>query len=243
MAEWFENLDFWNTMRPVLFQEPRWERAAEDVDRVIELLGLDKGARVLDLCSGPGRHAVELARRGFRVTAVDINPAYLEELRSRTDAVEAVESDMREFRRERGFDAAVNLFTSFGYFEDPADDLKVVRNLHASLDRGGKAVLQMNGKENMARRYQPRYWEQLEDGSIHLIEEKVQDGWSGTTMTWTLIRGAERKIFTLNRRLFSGTELTRLIQKAGFSDVKLYGGLDGRPYDHEAKCLVAVAST
>ncbi|MHC4342276.1 MAG: class I SAM-dependent methyltransferase [Planctomycetota bacterium] len=242
MSEWFENLDFWDTMRPFLFEASRWERATDQVDGVVELLGLEEGARVLDLCSGPGRHSVELARRGFRVTAVDLNPAYLKELKSRSDAIEAVECDMREFRREGEFDAALNLFSSFGYFQDPADDLKVMQNLHASLKKGGKLVLDMNGKETLARKFQPRHWDQLEDGSILLIEQKIHDGWSGNSLTWTLIRGTERKGFTLELRLYSGTEMARLMQKAGFEDVQLYGGFDGSPYDHEAKRLVAVAS-
>ncbi|MHC4931223.1 MAG: class I SAM-dependent methyltransferase [Planctomycetota bacterium] len=242
MSEWFEDLDFWDTMRPFMFEASRWESAADQVDAVVELLGIEEGARVLDLCSGPGRHSVELARRGFRVTAVDLNPAYLKELQSRSDAIETVESDMREFKRDNEFDIALNLFTSFGYFEDPADDLRVLENLQASLKAGGKLILDLNGKESLARKYQPRHWEQYEDGSILLIETKIHDGWSGASMTWTLIRGAERKGFTLYTRLYSGTEMIRIMQKAGFTEVKLHGWFDGSPYDHEAKRLVAVAT-
>jgi SAM-dependent methyltransferase len=242
MSEWFESPELWDTVRPCVFQPPLWEHAAEEVDRILELLELEKAARVLDLCSGPGRHSAELAGRGYRVTAVDIHPAYLEEVRSRSNAVETVLSDMREFKREKEFDAALNLFSSFGYFEDPADDLRVLKNLHASLRRGGKAMLDVAGKETMARHFRPRHWERLEDGTIFLDERSIHDGWAYASAIWTLILDSERKSFAVKVRLYSGTELSRLLRKAGFRDVRLYGAYDGRPYDHEAKKLVAVAS-
>ncbi|MHC4342275.1 MAG: class I SAM-dependent methyltransferase [Planctomycetota bacterium] len=242
MSEWFESSELWETVRPCLFQAPLWEHAASEVDAVLELLGLEKGARILDLCSGPGRHSVELARRGYRVTAVDIHPAYLEELRSRNDTVETVVSDMRDFKRDGEFDAALNLFSSFGFFEDPADDLNVLKNLHASLKKGGKVMLDVGGKETMARHFQPRHWGRLEDGTIFLDERSIHDGWAYASAIWTLIFESERKSFTITVRLYSGTELTRLLQKAGFAEVRLYGAYDGRPYDHEARKLVAVAS-
>lgn len=72
--------------------------------------------------------------------------------------VEFVQDDMREFRRPVAFDAVINMFTSFGYFEDQADDRKVVNNVYESLKPGGSFLLELMGKEVMSRIYQERTW-------------------------------------------------------------------------------------
>lgn len=97
---------------------------------------------MLDLCCGPGRHVLEFARRGFRVTGVDRTQRYLEAARatalSEGLAVELVQADMRDFSRPPTFDLALNLFSSFGYFAEAADDLQVLKNLNASLAPGAR---------------------------------------------------------------------------------------------------------
>ncbi len=154
---------------------------------------------------------------------------------------EFIQADMREFRRPESFDAVINLFTSFGYFADPADDRRVVENFFASLKPGGKLVIDMVGKEVLARVFRPRIWEERE-GALFLEERRIIDGWSRIETRWIIVRDDAWEEFTLSLRLYSGTEITALLRDVGFSDVRLYGGLDGTPYDHEAKRLVAVAT-
>jgi 2-polyprenyl-3-methyl-5-hydroxy-6-metoxy-1,4-benzoquinol methylase len=75
---WHEQDTFWDTVAPVLFVERRWSDAPVEVEQVVSLLGIEPGARVLDLCCGVGRHSLELARRGFHVTGVDRTRPYLD---------------------------------------------------------------------------------------------------------------------------------------------------------------------
>src|SRR5206468_5375646 len=115
-------------------------------------------ASVLDLCCGPGRHSLEFARHGFQVTGVDRTARYLDAARAAATGegltVEFVQGDMPHFQRPAAFDVALNLFTSFGYFEDEAEDLCVLRHLHTSLKPGGQVLLEMAGKEPLARDFQ-----------------------------------------------------------------------------------------
>ena len=140
MANSFEDDEFWRDLGPILFTPDRWERAGGDVDQILQLLDPAPGASILDLACGPGRIALELARRCFRVTGVDRTAAYLAEARERAEAdglgVEFVDADMREFTRPDAFDLALNVSTSLGYFEDPADDRQVLENVYASLAPG-----------------------------------------------------------------------------------------------------------
>ena len=71
--EWFEDESFWTAIYPFLFDEARFEAAEKHLDDILNLVGMDSGS-VLDLCCGPGRFAIPLAQRGFRVTAVDQEP-------------------------------------------------------------------------------------------------------------------------------------------------------------------------
>jgi len=227
-----------------MFSEDHWERAPQQVEGVIALLGIEAGAAVLDLCCGPGRHSLELARRGFKVTGVDRTSSYLEDAHAHAQEeglnIEFVHEDMRVFARPEAFDAAINLYTSFSYFENPADDEKVVANLYQSLKKGGVLVVDTMGKEVLARIYRERDWYER-DGALWLQERKVSPGWGWMNNHWIIIKGTERREFTLGHRLFSATELSALFKEGGFASAEVFGNLEGAPYDHQARRLVMVA--
>jgi SAM-dependent methyltransferase len=145
--------------------------------------------------------------------------------------------------RPAAFDLALNLFSSFGYFTDAEDNLQVLRNLHASLTPGGTVLLEMAGKEPLARDFQPRIWHRHAARDEYLLEERiVREGWSVIENHWIWMRGPEQKVYTWTIRLYSGAELMGLLSNAGFSVVQLYGSLAGTPYDQTAQRLVAVAT-
>jgi SAM-dependent methyltransferase len=244
VAVWHDDDAFWETFEPYMFAPARFEAAPAEVDSAIERLGIEPPASILDLACGPGRHGLELARRGFRVTGVDRTTRYLDRARQAATAegleLELVQADMREFRRPGGFDAAVNLFTAFGYFEDPADDRRVVENLFASLRPGAPLLMEMMGKEILARIFRPRDWTAV-DGGFMLEERKLAQAWGWIDNRWILIRDGEVKEFAVSHRLYSAAELSGLVGSVGFVDLEVYGNLAGRPYDHQAERLVVFA--
>jgi len=244
MAEWYENDAFWEEVAPVLFTKARIEEAATDVEQIIKLLDAAPGAALLDMGCGCGRHSLEFARRGFRVTGVDRTARYLEMAKSRAAErgreAEWVQADMREFRRESAFDIAVNLLTTFGYFEDTSDDRRIVKNIFDSLAPGGRFVLDIMGKEILARIYRERDWHEEPDGTILLEERRATEDWSKLEVRWIVLSGARRCEHRLALRLYSATDLKTLLADVGFEDVKAYGSLAAAPYDHEARRLVLV---
>jgi len=244
MVRWHDDDSFWATFGPYMFTPDRWAVAPQEVDLVVERLGLDPGAHVLDLSCGPGRHSLELARRGFRVTGVDRTERFLAQARQTAEEegldIEFVHADMREFRRPEAFDSVINLFTSFGYFEDRADDRRVIENLHASLRPSGRLLIEMMGKERLARIFRERDWHPIE-GGFFLEERKLSQAWSWIETRWILVRDGEVTEFTISHRLYSAAELAHLLEECGFEEIEAYGGLSGRPYDHEAERLAVVA--
>jgi SAM-dependent methyltransferase len=243
MTTWYEDDEFWRTgVGPML--RDRLAQATEEVEQILALVDIEAPGAALDLGCGIGRHSLELARRGFRVTGVDRMREFLAEARRSADAerldVEFVEEDMRRFRRPGEYDLAVNLLTSFGYFEDPEDDRRVAQNLYASLRDGGAAVIDLMGKENLARIFAPREWHER-DGEIRLYERRITDAWSRIEIRWIIIKEGVKKEFRFAHRLYSAAELSRLLRECGFASVAAFGNLHGAPYDHESTRLVIVA--
>ena len=244
MSAWHEDDAFWTAFYPVMFPEARWAVADEQVAQGLALLEVAEPVDVLDFCCGPGRHTLALAKLGHRVVGVDRTASYLDIGRQKAEGagldVRFELGDVRSFKTENAFDCAVSLFTSFGYFEDPLDDVKVLENVYASLRPGGKLLMDMSGKEVIAKAFVPRGWSEPEPGLTWLEERSVLPGWSGIKNKWTLIRGDEKFEHVLYIRLYSGKELETALLQTGFSQVHLYGSLDGDPYDNLARRLVAV---
>ena len=242
---WHEDDDFWRTMAPYLFAKRRWEDAPTEIDWLLQLADISPPSGVLDLCCGLGRHALELARRGFRVTAVDRNAEYLAQARTQAEKegleVEFVQEDMRRFRRSSAFHLALNLYTSFGYFEDPQEDRQVAQNLYASLKPGGNLVMEMMGREVLTRIFRDRDWQPTDDGGFLLEERQPSSDWTWMNNRWILVKKGEVKEFNISHRIYGGADLARVLLESGFQKVMLFGDLQGSPYDHKAKRLTALA--
>jgi SAM-dependent methyltransferase len=242
---WHETEEFWSDTEFLLFGERRIAIAVEDIDNLVSLLNLTPEMSVLDLCCGVGRHSLEFARRGYRVTGVDRTERYLERAKAIAKEegldVEFVCQDMREFRRPEAFDVAINMFTSFGYFDDPLEDRRVAENLFASLKPGGGLVMEMMGKEVIARIFQERDWHEMDDGTIVLEERSVTRGWSWMENRWIILRNDQRLEQHFCHRPYSSAELTSLLLDCGFESAQAFGGVDGSPYDHTAKRMTVVA--
>lgn len=125
-----------------LIEDPKWrKKTGQEIAFLRRILRLPRRSHILDVGCGVGRHAVELAKLGYDVTGVDISSRYLAEARrrARKQRVHAhfIRGDMRRLDFNKTFDAAINLFTSFGYFPSPSDDLKVLRGVCRALKPGG----------------------------------------------------------------------------------------------------------
>ena len=129
-TDWYTK--FFNEDYPKIYCERLSQDATErETAFVVDALGLRDGDRVLDLACGHGRHAVALAQRGMVVTGQDLNEDYLR--MAREDAaragveIETVHGDMREIPFTDEFDAVINMFTAFGYFDSEDEDVRVLR--------------------------------------------------------------------------------------------------------------------
>ncbi len=257
--DWFESESFWAQYSPVLFDAQRWAEAPAVADGVFRIIGAGVGEPyrgteqdasgdgpvILDAGCGPGRIAVELALRGAHVTGVDlIRPflnAAMDSAQGEGVELDLVQADLRKFVRPDTFDAAVSLYTSFGYCDTIEEDMQILANIAISIKKGGWFILEMTGREIAVRDFTEGEW--FERGGFTVLTEfAVEGAWEGLRSRWMLIDENGRKIdHTYVQRLYSAVELKRLMIAAGFTSVEIYGDFDFSPYNEKARTMVLVA--
>lgn len=226
-----------------MFPEKRFAQAAAQIGKMLKLTK-PKGKAVLDLGCGPGRWAIPLARKGFSVTGVDKTKFLLNTAEARARAtkvkVEWVRADMRDFVRPDSFDLTLSMFTSFGYFDRNAEDRLVLRNMFASLRAGGVCLIDLAGKEQVARIFQATTSDRLPNGDLLVQRHRVMDGWTRIHNEWTLVRNGRARTFTFHHTIYSAQELSERLAEAGFNRIKVYGSFDGEEYGLDAQRLIVV---
>jgi SAM-dependent methyltransferase len=241
--EWFDDDSFWRELYPFMFPE---KRIADADAQIAKALALTKptGKSVLDLCCGPGRCSIALAKRGFRVTGVDRTTYLLNKARAKARAahvkLELVQKDIRDFVRPGSFALVLSMFTSFGYFDDKQEDLTVLENMFTSLLPGGACLIEVLGKERLASILQSTTSTDLPDGTVVVERHKIFDDWTRIANEWLVMRNGRVKCFKFHHTIYSGQELRDRMERAGFVVVKLYGNLDGDEYGPHAERLIAI---
>ncbi|MFC1680092.1 class I SAM-dependent methyltransferase [Elusimicrobiota bacterium] len=229
-------------------------RTRFEVPFLVRTLGLSKGSTFLDVCCGVGRHALPLAGRGCAVTGVDISARYLREARraARKEGLRAefVRRDMRDLGFSDRFDAAASVFTSFGYFPTVEEDLKSLRSVRRALKPGGLFLLDViNGtRTERIMRWQERMgapalrWAELEDGTVVLEEAEFLARSRIVRNHWTILGGKRREMVS-RIRIYGRRDLTRLLRRAGFRTLRVFGEMAPVPYlPLASKRLVVLAS-
>lgn len=219
-------------------------KAPAEAAFVLRQLRLKKGAALLDLCCGPGRHAVEFAKNGLNVTGFDFSGEYLGEAGQRAlkkkVKLRLVRGDMRLLKFKGEFDAAVNLFTSFGYFRKLSDDLKTLKGVARALKPGGLFLLDVVSGDHVRNNFRPRSWGDM--GGHYLLEEAELNG-DGVFNIWIKINKKTGK--TLKKaffsRLYTQERLGGLLRKAGLRPLKFWGDFQGRPLSADRNRLLVLA--
>lgn len=224
------------------------ERTAREVDGIVTLLAVAPGGAILDLCCGQGRHAVALAERGYRVTGLDLSETLLDRARADAEArgvsVRWVRSDMRDIPFEREFDAVVNLFSSFGYLASEQEDRRVLHQVHKALVSGGRFLLELAHRDDLARRYAAPTVEvdQHPDGVRVVWESRFDPGSSRYETRGTVHFPDGRTARTYHSyHAYAPDDLARMLEDAGLRVCTFHGGLDGRALAADSRRLVILS--
>src|ERR1700737_453575 len=228
-----------------LYDDYLAERTPAEIDRLEALLALRPPLRIVDLPCGQGRHAIELARRGYEVTGVDLSPFLLKvaDERARADGVRVrwLAGDMRQPIAGERFDVVLNLFTSLGYFADEADDRKVVDAAAAMLVPGGRFLLEVINGERRVGRFEEGEGSTV--GQAAVVERRSLDHSARRMIverTVTTPHDTEVNLHAI--RLYDARDVSAILLSAGFGRVDLYGDWSGEPLTSESLRVLAVGT-
>jgi SAM-dependent methyltransferase len=242
--QWFEEVFDDDYLRTLPYLTPRQtEREAQFID---ESLQVPPGGLLLDLACGYGRHAMELAAKGFKVTGLDLSLPLL--IRAADAArrvgvnVNFIHGDMREMAFENEFDGAYCMFTSFGYFDDDTNR-KVATNLAHAIKPGGKLLVDVVNRDYIVRDLPTRVWWQG-DGCVVLEEVDFNYFSSRVQVQRSIIFEDGRQLEQeISIRAYSLHEIGKVLHHSGFRVTEVSGGLSlrGKFFGGTSRQLIVVA--
>jgi len=242
-TEWFETffqgpaVDFWTrAMTPAL--------TLADVDFLEKTFDVKPGARLLDVPCGNGRHSIELSRRGYRTTGIDLSEEFLVAARTELDTDWRI-GDMRALLSDgsleaSAFDGAFCFGNSFGYL-DHAGVATFLSALAGALKPAAKLVIEtsMTAESILPTMIQKR-WHRF--GDLMILSENRYDPWeSCLNIDYTFVRGSTIETRPTASYVFTSAELRRMLDMAGFDTLAFQGGIAGEPYQLGSPRLVIIA--
>ncbi|MEA3337457.1 MAG: class I SAM-dependent methyltransferase [Chloroflexota bacterium] len=253
MTEWWQ--DLFDEKYLKLFREARDPlRTAQEIEGITALLGLNgvqEGAEILDLACGYGRISVPLAQIGYSMTGLDLSTVLLDSARETTaqsdQDVSWQQGDMRELPEQwtGRFDAVINIFSAFGYFEDPAENQRVLSEVQRVLKPGGVFIVDLTHRDYIMSSFRPTDWFEIDD--LLVCTSREFDPISGMNQEywlWADERG-ERHMLSFRVHVYTATELTRMLSQAELEPVAYYGALaappDLLPFQALSRRLVVVS--
>ena len=214
--------------------------------RLVELLGLPADSRMLDCPCGQGRHTHLLAEAGFRVDGLDYSQVLLQRASARGTGpnLKYRQGDMRRLPALwRGrFDVVLNLFTSFGFFLDPRDDLRVIAEFARVLRPGGVLVWHGGSRDGVMARFVSKDWWTTTNGTT-VVQERRFDALSGVLTITSAFSGGPRALAPREHRirLYTATELARLLNDVGLVVERAEDAWSGRPLRRTSSEMLLVA--
>ena len=236
-AGWFEQ---WFGEDYLHIYQHRDEREAE---HAIELIASNLAGRdihsVLDLGCGAGRHTKVLFERWWTV-GLDLSMALLRVARRESSDAPYVRADMRELPfTDESFDLVVNLFTSFGYFEDDREHARVLSRVCAVTRHGGTFVIDFLNAAQVRRELVP-YDERVESG-ITIEQTRTISPDDRFVEKRIRLRGRGKE-YIERVRLLSEVDLERMLSTAGFDVSKRFGDYSGASWSEESPRTILFAS-
>lgn len=230
-SEWFK--DWFNTSEYLNVYKHRNEDEAEQhIKLILDNVETFAGYRVLDMACGAGRHSILLAKKGLIVTAVDLSKNLLDIAKKTADEenlkIEFVNSDIRDFDTILDFDLVINLFTSFGYFENDEDNYAVLQKAYDLTLPGGYFVLDFFNSEYLKNNLIGFSEEKINESVIHQHRE-IRD--KRVNKKIVITKNGDLKSFQESVRMFTKDELESELIKIGFDIYKTFGDFLGNKFD------------
>lgn len=228
----------------ILSELPSETETKEEVEFIWNVLNLKQGMIVLDLCCGQGRHTNGLSDLGCRIVGLDSSRYLLKEAKKLIPSKEVIliEGDMRQIPLESKVDAVINLFTSFGFF-DELENQKVIDEISRVLKPDGKLLIDYWNPHTVSQLDGMRNWWWVDEAILALSEVKYDANLCTVNDYRTTVNLKTKEINkTVNHiRFYFPTELKRMLNKVGLEIIKMYGDFNGELFNLYSRRLITVA--
>ena len=208
----------------ILYKDRDYKEAQVFMENIVHYLNLPEDAKILDLACGKGRHSIYLNEMGFDVTGADLSENSIAEAKKfENDKLHFEVHDMRE-KCTKKYDAILNLFTSFGYFENEEDNFKTLKSIHDSLSEYGFAVIDFMNVYTVIENLVPTEIKTVE-GIDFYIKRKVENGFILKEIAFE--NKGQKFHFTEKVRALTLEDFEKMMEEAGiylldtFGDYKL----------------------
>lgn len=233
----------------------------QEVKFLRKVLKLKRGKRLLDVGCGYGRHMIPLLKRGIDVVGCDLSVFMLQESvrrifsaglngKSANDFLvrwiekgpKLVRCDTRQLSFHRVFDCACNMFNSFGYFDSEDDNYRMLESIRQALKPDGLFLIDLVNRDVVLRLNVRKDW--YERGNAVILENKWFDSVRNRSeIDVTVVDKQEKRRYHHSIRLFSFTEISMLLEAAGFRVVSVFGGFSGEKFDLNHDRMLVLART
>jgi len=218
---------------------------SKEIDGVTKMLGLKSKKKILDLCCGYGRHSLELARRGFKVTGYDLSSYFLERARKEADLlklkVKFVKGDMRKLPFKKEFDAVINLFTSFGYFPNEKEDLQVLKGINHALKEKGTFLIDTINREFLLKNFQRKMWSPKK--GFFMLDDQIFDPFTSRVESTRILlfEDQPKREYFFSFRLYTLTEMIFNLKKTGFITEQVFGDYELKDCTTQSPRMIILA--
>lgn len=205
----------------ILYQQRNDAEAEFFIDNLTEYLDPKANSKMLDIACGKGRHSIYLNKKGYDVTGIDLSEQSIKYAKQfENDKLHFLVHDMRRLFYINYFDVALNLFTSFGYFDTEKDHVNAIKTFRKSLNTNGILVIDYFNTEKIIRNLNSCETKSL-NGIIFHIDKKVVDGKIIKKINFE----DKQKIYNFEERVqaFSFEDFERMLTKAGMAIQKIFG--------------------
>lgn len=214
--EWFDSPYY-----HILYAHRDEEEARGFIERLVTKLDIAPNANILDAACGKGRHSITLASLGFNITGIDLSAYNIEAAKkSEGKNLRFEEWDIRHVYRNNYFDYVFNLFSSFGYFEEDADDRLVIASFSQSLKKGGKLAIDYINTEYAVKYMKKR--EIIPRGEIQFhIQKRIENGFIRKKIEF-LAEGADHR-FEECLKIINLRQFETMLEGSGFVLQQIFG--------------------
>lgn len=230
MSRWFETW-FNSPYYHILYEHRDPAEAETFVENLLHHLHPEKNVHFLDLACGAGRHARFIHKHGYKTTGADISPLNISLANAfKQKDLDFFVHDMRDPLGEAQYDYVLNLFTSFGYFEEESDQLKTIRAIYTGLKPGGMLILDFMNTPKILRELVPA--ETIIRGKVrfeikrhvknHIIYKEIR-----------VIDGERTETFREEVQAISLEDFKQMFQEAGLFIENIFGSYQLESYDPE----------